>query len=152
MYIKNKIYKDILKNIIVQTVDIIFLNEDNKILLWLRKNSPLKWEYYLPGWRRLKNETIQDSVIRKSKEEIWINIDIDKLKFLWVYDDIYEDSMYENISSHYSPIIFVYKLSKEEEKNLKIDEQHENFIFFDLTDNSLCDILKVKINDLIKII
>jgi len=59
MYIKDNLYKEIVKNTIIQTIDIVFLNENNQILLWLRKNPPLKWLYYLPGWRRYKNEKIQ---------------------------------------------------------------------------------------------
>lgn len=151
MFIKDTLYKKIIKTTIIQTVDIVFLNTQNQILLWLRNNSPLKWQYYLPWWRRNKNELIIDSVKRKSKEEIWLDIDIKKLVFLWVYDDIYNDSMYENIWSHYSPIIYVYRLDNIEEKNIKTNSQHSNFKFFDLNDNSLHQILKERILDIKKI-
>ena len=151
MYIKNDLYKEIVDKTIIQTLDIVFLNENNKILLWLRNNPPLKWIYYIPWWRRNKNETILESAKRKSKEELWIDIELNKLTFLWVYDVIYEDSMFEWIWSHYSPIVFIYKLSKIEEKNIKNDKQHEDFKFFNINDENLCYMLSEKIADINKL-
>ena len=148
MLIEDKLYKEIVKNIIIQTVDIVFLNSKNQILLWLRENNPLKWVYYLPWWRRNKNERILDSAKRKSKEELWIDISTNKLKFLGVYDDIYNNSMYKNIWTHCSPIIYAYKLSSEEEKNIKNDSQHSEFKFFDLNDESLHKMVKERILNL----
>lgn len=151
MFIKDKLYREIIDKTIIQTIDIVFLNDKNEILLWLRNNNPLKWVYYLPGWRRLKSETILESAKRKAKEEIWINIDTDKLIFLWVYDDIYENSMYKWIWSHYSPIIYIYKLNDIEAKNIKTDLQHNDLKFFNINDKNLCYMLSEKISDIKKL-
>jgi|GEM_PF-6540977 len=42
MYLKPEIYKIILENSIVVTVDVIFVNGEGEILLGLRNNEPLK--------------------------------------------------------------------------------------------------------------
>jgi len=151
MFIPEKLYKEIVENTIIQTVDIVFINDKNQILLWLRKNEPLKWIYYLPWWRRFKNEKILDSVKRKVKEELWLNINVNKLIFLWVYDDIFANSIFEWIWAHFSPITYVYKLNKEEENNIKVDSQHEDFKFFDTGDKKLHEMVKIRIEDLRKL-
>jgi hypothetical protein len=151
MYINNELYKEIIDKTIVQTIDIVFFNDKNEILLLYRNNSPLKWIYYIPWWRRLKNETILESAKRKSLEELWINIKEDKLKFLWIYDDILNDSIYENISTHCSPITYLYNLSKDEEKSINLDGQHSDFKFFSINDSNLHFMVKIRINDIIKL-
>ena len=150
MYIEDDLYKKVLEKTIVQTLDLIFLDEQNNILLWLRNNNPLKWVYYISWWRRYKNETILESATRKSKEELWLDIDTNKLIFLWVYDDIFDDSIFENVWTHCSPITFVYKLDKNEEKNLNLDSQHSDFKFFDIDDGSIHDMVKIRIDDMKK--
>ena len=57
----------------------IMKNKSNKILLGLRpdnKPHPGIWEF--PGGKQEKNETIKESLIREWKEELNLNIEIDK--------------------------------------------------------------------------
>jgi hypothetical protein len=62
----------------------------------------------------MMKKNVLDGVKRKMSEELWIAIDIKKLIFLWIYDDIFDNSIFENISSHYSPITYVYHLDESE--------------------------------------
>jgi len=150
MLIEKEYYKEIIKTTIIECVDLILLNSKNKILLWLRNNNPLKWIYHIPGWRRYKNELLLDSVKRKAYEELWIHICTDKLIFLWIYDDIYPNSMFEWIDSHYSSITYVYHIDKDEENNIKKDKQHSNLKFFDINDKMINDIVQIRIKDMKK--
>jgi ADP-ribose pyrophosphatase YjhB (NUDIX family) len=149
MFIESSIYKIIMNESIISTVDVIFINKNNQILLWLRTNEPLGGVYYIPGGRRNKNEKKNDSAYRKMKEELWITIDTSRLVFLWTYDDIFENSMFEGISSHYSSVTYVYKLTSEEETAIWItDSQHSNIKFFDLENPSLHEMVKIRISDI----
>ena len=152
MYIDDELYKKIIETTVIQTVDVIFLSPKNKILLWFRENEPLKWVYYILWWRRLKWEPMLISAVRKMKDEIGIEIDPKKLVFLWVYDDIMSNSRYDWVSTHCSPITYVYKFDRNEmndlENNLKLDKQHEDLKFFDLNDESLHDMVKERIVDM----
>ena len=150
MFIEDILYKKILQTSIIPTVDIIFLNKDKKILLWLRKNAPLQWIYYIPWWRREKNEIIVQSAARKSKQELGIDIDTTKLIFLWVYDDIFDDSAFDKISTHCCPVTYVYKLTEKEEKDIVIDTQHQSFRFFSKDDLSLHPMVLMRIKDMEK--
>lgn len=147
MFIENEIYKMILENSIIEAVDLIIINEKWQILLWHRNNEPLKWIFYIPWWRRYKNEKIIDSIKRKANEELWIHIDDNKIFFLWIYDDIYSNSMFGNTPSHYSSITYVYKISKEEQKNIKKDKQHGELKFFNIDDPDINDTIKSRIQD-----
>jgi len=151
MYIDEESYKTIVRNSIIPACDIICITNDKKILLCLRNNEPLKWIYYIPGWRRYKNEKMIDSAKRKAYEELWIKIDINRLSFLGVYDDIYDNSAFEWISTHCEAITYIYEINKEEIKNIKIDKQHKDYKFFDINDTGLYKPIYERINDIKKL-
>lgn len=49
MFIEKELYMNILDCMPIPTVDILFLNSKNELLLGKRNNEPLKNIYYLPG-------------------------------------------------------------------------------------------------------
>lgn len=148
MFISNNIYKTIIEYAIIPTVDIIFINSNNEILLWLRNNAPLQWAYYLPWWRIHKWEKIIDAAVRKSQEELWINIIKNKLQFIWVYNDIFEDSAFEWLSTHCIPCTFLYKIDNIEIANIKHDEQHAELKFFHYQDKTLIHFLTNRLEEI----
>ena len=149
MFLNPKIYKQVITNSIVSSVDVIFVNREGKILLGLRNNEPLRWVYYIPGGMRYKGETMIDWVKRKMKEELEIDIDEKKLIFLGVYDDIFEVWFFEGIKGHSCPITYVYHLSEDEEKNISIgDNQHNDLKFFNIHDPTLHEMVKIRVRDM----
>lgn len=148
MNIPTNIYRKIIEYIAVPTVDFIFLNQNKEILLWLRNNAPLKWVYYLPWWRIQKWETIIEAAKRKAKEEININIDQDRLKFIGVYDDIFKDSIFNDLSAHYLPCTFLYYISEDEQKEIQPDNQHDNIKFFSYNEINLHPFLKTRLQNI----
>lgn len=148
MYIDDKIYKVIVDYCIIPTSDIICLTKDKKILLCLRNNEPLKWIYYIPWWRRYKNEKIIDSVKRKAYEELWLELDVNRLTFLWIYDDIYDNSAFEWISTHCEAVTFVYEIQDDEIQIVKTDWQHSDFKLFSIDDPWLYETIYERINDI----
>lgn len=150
MFIEADIYKKIVDNVIIVCVDLLCINNNGEILLGLRNNPPLKNVYYLPWWRIFKYENSLDAAKRKASDELWIDIDVKKLKFLWVYDDIFpSDSFFPWWWSHYTSRTYVYPLSEREETQLCTnDAQHKNLKFFNLKDSSLHSMLHDRLNDL----
>ena len=61
-------YARILENMPVCCVDVIIAN-DKKALLVYRKDEPAKNKWWVVGGRILKNEKLEDAVIRKVLEE-----------------------------------------------------------------------------------
>ncbi len=148
MFIENEIYKIIIENTIIEAIDLMIINQKWQLLLWLRNNEPLKWIYYITWWRRYKNEKIIDAIKRKAYEELWIKIDENKIIFIWIYDDIYDNSIFGNIPSHYSSITYIYKLDKDEEKKIRKDDQHEELKFFDINNPNIHKAIKIRIKDI----
>lgn len=149
MYIENNVYKTIIENVVIEAVDIVILNTRQQILLWKRENPPLLGEFYIFWGRRYKNELLLDSVKRKISEEVWISAQENKLVFLWIYDDIYPNSIFDNTPSHYSSITYIYQLSDEEGKKIKKDPQHEELRFFDINSPLLHPAIKLRLKDMI---
>lgn len=150
MFLDDNTYKNVMKNSIIPTVDILFIKDKCKILLWLRENKPLKWIYYIVGWRIEKGETIIQAAKRKAKEELWLIININNLKFLNVYDDFFNESIYEWVDLQNTTITYVYLLNEKELDGIRTnDSQHEEIKFFDLNDDNINDRVKIRIRDLL---
>ncbi len=153
MFIEKSLYMDILRNMPIPTVDLLFLNFHKQILLGKRNNDPLMGVYYIPGGRVNKWERSFDTAKRKAKEELGIVIDLSRLQFLGVYDDIFENSAFERISTHCIPVTYVYQLSSDEELALSLwDAQHSDLQFFSLDDPNLHEMVQMRVKDLRKLL
>jgi colanic acid biosynthesis protein WcaH len=69
MYIPDADYDKILEMIPILCVDVVIVNQA-KCLLLKRKNHPAKGQWWFPGGRMLKSETIEQAVNRKTAEEV----------------------------------------------------------------------------------
>ena len=153
MFIEKELYVDIIRNMPIPTVDILFLNSQNELLLGKRNNEPLMGVYYIPGWRVNKWERSLDTAKRKATEELGINIDISRLQFVWVYDDIFEGSAFADISTHCIPVTYLYQINSDEEPEIFLwDFQHSDLRFFSLDDPSLHEMVRMRAIDLRKLL
>src|SRR5574343_212151 len=71
-YIPENDYKKVLSMMPFPCIDVAIICE-GKVLLVKRKDEPAKDEWWVPGGRILKGETMKQCAIRKAKEEV--NID-----------------------------------------------------------------------------
>jgi len=150
MFLNDIIYKEIMEYSIIPTVDILFIKNNSEVLLGLRDNKPLKWVYYFPWGRIEKWEKIMDAATRKMEEELWYKLDVSRLRFLNVYDDFFNESIYEWVTLQNITITYVYLLEDNEMNRFKPnDSQHNEFRFFEIDDNSLHDRVKLRIKDLL---
>ncbi len=72
MFIPEKDYKIILSTMPILCVDLMIFF-DGKCLLLKRRNEPAKEQYWFPGGRIYKMETIKEAALRKAKEEVNLN-------------------------------------------------------------------------------
>lgn len=149
MFLDEGIYKKIMEYSIIPAVDVLFIKNNHEVLLGLRDNRPLKWVYYFPWGRIEKWETIMQAVKRKMYEEIWYKIDTERLMLLNIYDDIFDESIYENITLQNITITYVYLLDDKMNNIKPADSQHNEMKFFDINDKNLHDRVKIRIKDLL---
>ena len=144
-FIPDEIYKKILDFMPIICVDIVFLNkEKNKTLLCKRNNKPAKNVYFTIGGRLCKGENTIDRAIKQAKAELNLTIDRKKIFQAGIIEEPWSDSIYENISSHDICIFYGYIL-EDEDKDIKLDNQHDEYKWFDINDISLHSKVKERI-------
>ena len=72
--IPEELYKKIVDTMPILCVDLVIKNGRGEFLLVKRKNQPLKGEWFVPGGRMMKGETVTEAVIRKAKEELGVMV------------------------------------------------------------------------------
>ena len=83
----------------------ILIKKDNKILLGKRINKPAQDYFFSIGGRINKNESIDNAMARVALNEL--NIDLkSRPEFIGMFEHFYDDSMYENVSTHYVNIAY----------------------------------------------
>jgi len=142
-------YKEVLDIAPVCTVDILFFNSDKtKVLLFTRKNEPLRHSYFSVGGRLLKNELLTDCAVRQASRESGVAVEKDGLIFGGVQEEIHQNSVFERVSYHAVCIFYGYLLGNEE---IKLDDQHSDYQWFSVLDDSLSPFVKTKIASILKI-
>ena len=114
------------KTVIISTplisIDLL-VKKDNKILLGKRINKPAQGYLFSIGGRVYKNETIDNAMMRIAKNEL--NIELKSTpRFLGVFEHFYDDSIYQNVSTHY--VNLAYEIEIEGTLNLP-SEQHNEY-------------------------
>jgi ADP-ribose pyrophosphatase YjhB (NUDIX family) len=124
MLIEEKEYINILRKLPIVCVDVLILYS-NQCLLLKRKKSPAKNEYWFPGGRIKKMETIQQAAIRKAKEET--NLDCRFIKILTVEETLFEKKDDMEFDIHTINICCV--VQSESINSLSIDTNHSDYIW-----------------------
>ena len=121
----DQIFKTVVDSAPLISIDIL-IKKDNKILLGKRINKPAQGYFFSIGGRINKNETIDNAMARVALNEL--NIDLKSTpEFIGVFEHFYDDSLYENVSTHYVNIAYEYEM--EETPDLPA-EQHSEYKWF----------------------
>lgn len=124
MRIPDEIYKTILENVPIICVDGLVLNDKGQFLLLKRKNPPLKGEWFVPGGRLLRGESLKVGFIRKMREELGISVV--PIVLLGFYEEHYEDGPL-GCDTHSVSAVFLatYRLYQK----IKLDHQSSEWKF-----------------------
>jgi colanic acid biosynthesis protein WcaH len=118
-------FKTIIDSAPLISIDIL-LKKDGKVLLGKRVNKPAQGYFFSTGGRINKNETIDNAMARVALNEL--NIELKFIpKFIGVFEHFYDDSIYENVSTHYVNLAYEYEM--EEDLDLPV-EQHSEYKWF----------------------
>ena len=121
----NYTFKTVINSTPLVSIDIL-LKKDNKILLGKRINKPAQGYFFSTGGRVNKNEAIANAMARIAKNEL--NIELKYIpKFIGVFEHFYDDSIYEDVSTHYVNLAYEYEVK--EISDLPT-EQHSEYRWF----------------------
>lgn len=143
--IPKKDYKMILENMPVCCVDLVF-HLGNKVLLVLRKQEPVKGEFWLPGGRIFKNERLVDAVARKAKEEFGVDVIIERK--IGVYEIMFNNGPFKDLKTgvHDIAVCFLVKPLNKDFK-IKIDETSSDYKWVAHIERSMHPYLKEVLAD-----
>lgn len=125
---KKEFYKAIELTQLV-SLDLIIMDDSDRILVGRSTNNPAKGYYFVPGSRIYKNETLNDAVRRVSLYELGFEIKKSNTSFYGIYDHIYDNNFLDNeFGTHYVCNAISYKVCDQEKKTIekKMMGQHDD--------------------------
>ena len=129
MIIEENLYKKIIQALPILCVDLLIKNEMNQYLLHHRNNEPLKGQWWVPGGRVHKLESINDAASRKCKEELGLEIKD------WDYDGFYEDwydkNSFDSNTKFHGVSIVLSAIKRLKNATIILDEQSTEWAFHD---------------------
>lgn len=130
-YVDTKLYQQIHGAVPIVCVDFV-LKKDDSFLLAKRTNKPAQGQWFLHGGRIMKNETVEDAVLRKTKEEVDIEATI--VKMLGVDETFFPDGPFDN-STHTINIVFLV-VPANPESSITLDSQNEEYQWYTHIDDT----------------
>lgn len=124
MFIPQEEYDKILSTMPILCVDLMILF-NGKCLLLKRKNEPAKGQYWFPGGRIYKMETIKDAALRKAKKEV--NLDCRFQEIVSI-----EESMFKrngNMATDVHTVNICCKLVADSISKISLDGQHDYHVW-----------------------
>jgi len=121
----SQIFETVIHSTPLVSIDIL-LKCNDKVLLGKRINKPAQGWFFSIGGKINKNETIDSAMARIALDEL--NIDLTSTpEFVRVFEHFYDDSMFEDVSTHYVNLAYEYEV--EEIPDLPT-EQHSEYRWF----------------------
>lgn len=119
-------FTSLIKHAPLVSIDLLVVNENQQILLGLRKNRPAQGFWFVPGGRIFKDESFQDAFKRITLNELGISFDYTNAEFLGHFDHFYPDNVTgESFSTHYLAVGYTLTV-KTNELRLPVD-QHSDY-------------------------
>jgi colanic acid biosynthesis protein WcaH len=110
------------------SIDLITIYQ-NRVLLGKRVNKPAKDFYFTTGGIVRKNESFHEAQKRITKDELGLELDTN-LKFIGVFEHFYDDSIFNNVSTHYVNHGYLLELDRDIVNIPK--EQHSEYRWFNI--------------------
>jgi colanic acid biosynthesis protein WcaH len=89
-FIDNELYTKVVELMPIACVDIL-IHQDDRILFVKRNQEPAKGKWWVVGGRLHKDETMEQCAIRKCKEEVGLDVILEKK--IGVYDEFFDKSI-----------------------------------------------------------
>lgn len=99
-YLDDAVFKTVVANVPLVSIDLIVRDEEGRILLGKRVNKPARGMWFSMGGRVMKNEAIADAIRRISQTELGVE-PASKPAFLGVFEHFYDEGIFEGVSTHY---------------------------------------------------
>lgn len=134
MFLDKETFSTVIESTPLVSIDLVVKNNQGEALLGERLNKPAKGDWFVPGGRILKNESLANAFKRLTLEELGQEFTIDQAELLGPFDHFYNDNVFgDEFSTHYVAIAYVLTLD-ENLKSLPMNVQHGAYQWFALDD------------------
>jgi colanic acid biosynthesis protein WcaH len=125
-------------------IDLVVRSPEYRILVGRRLNEPAKGFFFVPGSRISKNEIRAAAFRRVSREELGLELSMEKARFLGAYDHLYTTNRFEKpgFGTHY--ITLAYELTLALDSSKLPTEQHGEYLW--LTPQEILESVQVHEN------
>jgi len=135
--IGSNLYNEILRVLPIFCVDLI-IEKGNSILLLKRKNNPLKDTWWFPGGRIWKGETIEETAVRKAREEVGLQCTFHSI--IGIEDTYFPKTREMEFDLHTFNIMV--KMQPEQTSEITLDNNHCEYKWTNCIENDYPEILK----------
>ena len=123
-YIPEGLFAEMVKRLPIASVDAVIV-VDGALLLLKRNNSPAKGEWWLPGGRIRRGESLEETVRREVKEETGLEVSSQRL--IGVYSRVFPER-------HDITVAFLCECKK---GKVALNDEHCEYAFFEVTPKGL---------------
>lgn len=123
------IFKTIIENTPLVSIDLVVYNQKNEVLLGKRNNRPAQGYWFVPGGRILKDESIAVAFRRLTLNELGAEFSISDAQLIGPFEHFYTDNVTgEEFSTHY--VTLGYRLLIDDALLALPKEQHDDYNWF----------------------
>ena len=119
-------YKRILEVMPLLCVDVVIRNARGEYLLVKRVNEPLKGRWWVVGGRVHKNETLEQAVIRKVRQET--SLDVRKMQPIGYYEAAFKDNSIK-LATPFHAVSVVFAIAVANDVEIRLDAQSSEWKF-----------------------
>lgn len=111
---------------------LIIENNQDQVLLGQRLNKPAQNDWFVPGGRILKDETMAQAFTRLTKMELGIELQLSQAELIGPFEYFYSNNYFnDKFTTHY--VVLGYRIKCEVNILTLPDEQHGKYKWFDKT-------------------
>jgi colanic acid biosynthesis protein WcaH len=119
-------WRSIVRHVPIVAVDLV-VRHAGGVVLGRRENPPARGEWFVPGGRVWKDETIEAAIHRVARAELGVDVRVERR--LGVYDHHWQESEFDDVATkHYVPVGVVVRPRADA---LAPDEQHAELRVFE---------------------
>ena len=110
-------------------IDLVVRSAEGRVLVGRRVNEPAKGLLFVPGSRISKNETRAAAFKRITREELGVELEIERSRFLGVYEHLYPTNRFERagFGTHY--IVLAHELRHALDHSKLPKDQHGEYLW-----------------------
>lgn len=124
MSLPDSVFRDVVKNTPLVSIDLVIADPSGAILMGWRENEPARGTWFVPGGRIRKDERVADAFGRIIKTETGLAKSLAESRFGGVYEHLYSTNCFGDASfgTHYCVLAYVLRFG--ERPAVAIDSQH----------------------------